>query len=175
MPITIERYHDFSAGHRVCGHENKCKSLHGHNYRITFTATADTLDELGRIIDFSVLKTALCDWLENNWDHKMILWEKDPIRYSFNCLSLDELSAYDGAIQASDDLDKSIHLVPFNPTAENMADYLLNKIGPEQLKGTPVLLVRVKVEETRKCSAVAELQHYHGRQELWGRVPTVYA
>jgi len=45
--------------------------------------------------------------------------------------------------------------VPFNPTAENMAAYLLNTIGPEELTGTNVTLLDVVVEETRKCSARA--------------------
>ena len=35
--ISASRYHDFSAGHRVTGHENKCAHLHGHNYRVHFT------------------------------------------------------------------------------------------------------------------------------------------
>jgi hypothetical protein len=49
----------------------------------------------------------------------------------------------------------SIVFVPFNPTAENMARYLLEVIGPQQLVGTGVGLVSVTVEETRKCSASA--------------------
>ena len=38
--ITVERYHDISMGHRVVGHESKCRHLHGHNYRIHFICTA---------------------------------------------------------------------------------------------------------------------------------------
>jgi hypothetical protein len=49
----------------------------------------------------------------------------------------------------------SIVWTPFNPTAENMANYLLQIKGPELLKGTGVQLVQVTVEETRKCAATA--------------------
>ena len=42
--ITAERYHDISMGHRVVGHENKCRHLHGHNYRIHFVCEASSLD-----------------------------------------------------------------------------------------------------------------------------------
>ena len=42
--ITVERYHDISMGHRVVGHESKCRHLHGHNYRIHFVCTAPELD-----------------------------------------------------------------------------------------------------------------------------------
>jgi 6-pyruvoyl-tetrahydropterin synthase len=34
---------------------------------------------VGRVIDFSVIKTLLCDWLEDNWDHRFLLWEQDPM------------------------------------------------------------------------------------------------
>ena len=145
----VHRYHDFCAGHRVVGHENKCRHLHGHNYRVHFTCVPeDSLDELGRVIDFSVMKSLLCEWLEENWDHKMILWEHDPI-----------LAGIIGA-QDLDVWDDSIVDVPFNPTAENMAQYLVEVIGPRQLLGTNVKLVSVTIEETRKCSATYTLRGY---------------
>jgi len=77
--ITACRYHDISSGYRVHGHESKCANLHGHNYRIHFHCEASALDRLGRVIDFAVIKTTLCQWLEDNWDHRTLLWEDDPI------------------------------------------------------------------------------------------------
>jgi len=47
---------------------------------------------------------------------------------------------------------QSVVFVPFNPTAENMARYLVETIGPQQLSGTGCTLNRVVIEETRKCS-----------------------
>lgn len=137
---TIERYHDISMGHRVFGHESKCAHFHGHNYRITFTCTADpnvaALDNIGRIIDFGVIKEKLCMWLEDNWDHKFLMWKQDP-DYSV-LYTLDP---------------NGVVAVDFNPTAENMAEYLVNTIGPKQLQGTWIRVINCKVEETRKCSA----------------------
>jgi 6-pyruvoyltetrahydropterin/6-carboxytetrahydropterin synthase len=138
MIVTNERYHDFSAGHRVCGHENVCAHLHGHNYRVFFTCTGQ-LDNVGRIIDFSVIKSTLCQWLEDNWDHRMILWEDDPW------------------LEALQLIDSDVTTLPMVPTAENMAHYLLDHVGPIALKDHPtVKLIAVRVEETRKCSATAE-------------------
>lgn len=138
--ITASRYHDFCAGHRVFGHESKCAHLHGHNYRVHFTVRlpGDALDGIGRVLDFSVIRTLLCDWLEKEWDHKFLLWERDT--------DANVLRAID---------PRGVVLVPFNPTAENMAQHLLNVIGPQQLVGTGVELVSVVIEETRKCSAGA--------------------
>ena len=140
--ITVERYHDFSYGHRVVGHEGKCVGLHGHNGRVTFTCVAEKLDELGRVVDFSVLKSKLCQWLEDNWDHKMLLWEKDPVRTS---LELTENAT----------ILRSIYPVSFNPTAENLAHHLLAVVAPNMMRGTGVTVIAVKFEETRKCCAVA--------------------
>lgn len=136
--ITATRYHDFSAGHRVYGHESKCAHLHGHNYRVHFEVTG-TLDSVGRVLDFDVIKSRLCWWLEEYWDHKMLLWNRDPY------------IADNGALNGDD----GVRIVPFNPTAENMAEYLLNVVGPSILDGTGTRLIRVRVEETRKCSAEA--------------------
>jgi 6-pyruvoyltetrahydropterin/6-carboxytetrahydropterin synthase len=148
---TVDRYHDICAGHRVYGHESKCAHLHGHNYRITFTCVKDSpaprrflgapaaasgLDDLGRVIDFSMIKARLCIWLEENWDHKFLVWEKDP--------DLTALRAIDRA---------GVIAVPFNPTAENMAAFLVEYIGPIVLDGTGVRLLSCRVEETRKCAA----------------------
>lgn len=134
-----ERYHDFSYGHRVYGHEGKCRNLHGHNARVTFYCRG-SLDSVGRVIDFSDIKTRLCMWLEKNWDHRMLIWENDPM--------LPQLQ----------ELDSTVIAVPFNPTAENMAQYLVNIVGPDQLKGTGIVLVECKVEETRKCAASYKLE-----------------
>lgn len=141
--ITVTRYHDFSAGHRVFGHESKCSMLHGHNYRVHFTCKAGenfvALDEIGRVIDFSMIKSLLCAWLEDNWDHKTLLWERDPwTKLLPNAVG-----------------PESIVVVPFNPTAENMAHHLLHTIAPKMLNGTGVRVIKVVVEETRKCSAEA--------------------
>ena len=136
--FTVTRYHDISCGHRVCGHENKCSHLHGHNYRITF-CSAGELDSLGRVIDFSVIKEKLCVWLEEHFDHRFLIWTEDPLA--------DALLS----------LDPKVVQVPFNPTAENIAEYLVTVVGPEQLRGTGVKLIRCDVEETRKCTATFTL------------------
>lgn len=132
--FTAIRYHDISCGHRVCGHENKCSHLHGHNYRVTFECAGE-LDAVGRVIDFSVIKERLCAWLEANFDHRFLIWKEDPIA------------------DALLELDPKVVLVPFNPTAENIARHLVEEVAPAQLEDTGVRLVACTVEETRKCSA----------------------
>lgn len=139
------RYHDICAGHRVYGHESKCAHFHGHNYRVHFTVEAK-LDHLGRVMDFSVIKEKLCDWLETEWDHRFLVWEKDPAGPHLR------------------EMDPTgVIAVPFNPTAENMAQYLVEVIGPAQLAGTGVVLISARIEETAKCSASYAIGGNHGQ------------
>jgi 6-pyruvoyltetrahydropterin/6-carboxytetrahydropterin synthase len=149
MTRTAERYHDISTGHRVVGHENKCRHLHGHNYRIHFVCEAADLDSVGRVIDFGIIKEKLCMWVENNWDHKFLAWVEDPMLKSlYEICSLGKMEFADAFM-----FQESVIFVPFNPTAENMAEHLVKVIGPQQLEGTGVTLVSVRIEETAKCSA----------------------
>ena len=136
--ITAIRKHEIHAGHRVHGHKGKCQHLHGHSYVVHFHCQADSLNDLGMVIDFGVIKTTLCQWLEDNYDHRMLIWEKDPI--------LKEIQA----------IDPSVVMVPYNPTAENIAYYLLTEIAPKLLKHTGISVNKIIVEETSKCRAECE-------------------
>lgn len=172
---AVIRYHDFCAGHRVVGHESKCRHLHGHNYRVHFHVrmkehdpscegsciNTNPLDSVGRVIDFSVVKEKLCNWLEKHWDHKFLHWDTDPIIETISsCINGYEAEVNCGTHKETcnhEDVDKdpfweSLVALPFNPTAENMAQYLVDVIGPAQLADTDVELYGVVIEETRKCS-----------------------
>lgn len=171
--ITATRYHDFSCGHRVVGHEGKCALLHGHNYRVHFTVTptrgyenseyrvtkdAHTgLDQVGRVLDFSAMKAKLCMWLEDQWDHKFLAWEQDPVLRHIDIVSRNWAKNPAGVDKhnVEDLMTRSIVWVPFNPTAENMAAHLLTELNP-LLADTGCQLIKVSIDETRKCTASAE-------------------
>lgn len=141
--ITCTRDISFCAGHRVLDHESKCAHPHGHNYRVELTASSDnsSLDSLGRIIDFAVLKEKVGGWIDHNFDHGFIVFSEDG----------DLIKAL-SAIP-----DNKLCLLPTNPTAENIAQYLLKEICPIVLKGTGVTVTRVLVHETENCRAEASL------------------
>jgi 6-pyruvoyltetrahydropterin/6-carboxytetrahydropterin synthase len=122
------------------GHEGKCSSLHGHSYKVEIEAQA-ALDTIGRVIDFSVLKDRVGGWLDREWDHAFLLFDLDhETRQALSGLSLTK-----------------IFLLPVNPTAENIAAYLLETVCPSALAGTGVLVVSVTVHETENCQAEARL------------------
>lgn len=136
--ISITRKLEFDAGHRVMNHESKCATLHGHRYVVEIEAVAPELDGIGRVIDFSVLKKLIGTWIDNEWDHNVIVYEKD----------VETISALKSIPRR-----KEPWVASFNPTAENMAYYLLHQICPQLLVGTSVKVVKVKIWETPNCFA----------------------
>lgn len=165
MSYTVIRSHEICAGHRVVGHESKCRHLHGHNYKFHFKVAPkhgcgkvvtrgklieDGLDSVGRVIDFSVVKTTLCQWLEDNWDHKFLYWARDELINGLRDLASDLGEGY-VVEEDHDHFVNSLVQLPFNPTAENLAAYMVNVIGPQLLDEHGVQLVECTIEETSKC------------------------
>ena len=139
--ITCTRRIQFCAGHRVHKHESKCRNAHGHNYVVFFEAVAPDLDAVGRVIDFSILKEKLGGWIDTHWDHGFLYWIADSEMHQ-------AMRAVAG---------QKVYIMPDNPTAENMAEYLLRDICPNQLSGTGVTVRKVTVHETENCYAEASL------------------
>lgn len=139
------------------GHESKCRHLHGHDYQVEVTAIISSakhggrsLDDIGRVIDFSVLKDVIGTWIDAHWDHKFLLWTEDPMMGLV--VSKQELSDHDYE-QVNDQLGDSICGVPFNPTAENIATFLGEDLCPTILYGSGVEVINVVVHETPNCFA----------------------
>lgn len=164
MSYEVIRSHEICAGHRVVGHESKCRHLHGHNYVFHFhvapkpldgvSVKGDPLDQVGRVIDFSVVKSTLCQWLEDNWDHKFLHWEKDELIRGIKVLVDHDQTHHTPLTVANEDARhffRSMVCLPFNPTAENLAAYMVDVIGPQLLDQYGVELVECTIEETSKC------------------------
>lgn len=139
--LTVTRLLEFDAAHRVMNHESKCATLHGHRYKVEIEATADELDKVGRIIDFSVIKNTIGAWIDERWDHTTIVCRDD------------EQTVH--ALHAMPKF-KEPFLTDWNPTAENMANFILRVVAPSCLHQTGVKVIRVRVWETPNCFAEAK-------------------
>jgi len=142
MRIEAVRKFHFCAGHRVLGHESKCANMHGHNYILWVHAEASELDELGRVIDFSVLKDKIDPWIQEKWDHTFLISDKD---LELKC------------IEHLAPKKKDWFSCPFNPTAENMGRYLIHEIIPALLAGTGVTVTQLELQETENCKVILRL------------------
>lgn len=115
--------------------------LHGHRYVVEATFVVkkneNNLDELGRVVDFSVIRELFGGWIDSNFDHNTILWEKDKNLG-------DEIAKITG---------QKIYYLKQNPTAENIAKYLFEEICPKLFANSDVKCVELKVYETPNCHA----------------------
>ena len=154
MNITLMRRIPFCAGHRLLGHEGKCANLHGHNYVAEIYVSGSEVDEVGRVVDFAVINQLFKGWIDENWDHGMIL-------------ASDDVDAINAMAQVA---PNKVYPLPYNPTAENMARYLLTEVGPKLLssvEGYELKLTKVVMWETEKSSAIAELGPSSKVQSSW--------
>ncbi len=128
--LSITRRFEFDYGHRVLGHGGRCQYLHGHRGVAEVTVKAPGLDKLGMVIDFAEVKRLIGTWIDDNWDHNLLLNSGDP--------------------QISH-LEETEDRIPFcfheaNPTAENMAKYLY-QVAVQLLPPT-MTVVKVRLYET---------------------------
>ena len=75
-----------------------CRFLHGYSLAFKFTFQASKLDERNWVVDFGGLKP-LKAWLEEKFDHKIVLDKDDPEMETFKLLQekgLAELTIFDG-------------------------------------------------------------------------------
>ncbi|MFT4718543.1 MAG: 6-pyruvoyltetrahydropterin/6-carboxytetrahydropterin synthase [Rickettsiales bacterium] len=134
--IKCTRRIEFDAAHRILKHESKCKMLHGHRYALEITFTSKELDNLGRVVDFGIIKDILGAWIDKNWDHNTVL-NKDDSELGSNISKI---------------TDQEIYYLDCNPTAENMAKYLFNIICPKLFHDHDISIDRIKLYETPNCS-----------------------
>lgn len=108
--ICATKIIEFSAAHRVLYSKGPCENLHGHNYKAEITFCSEHLNENEMVIDFLEIKKIVKTWIDQNWDHNVILCEKD--------------SELINALEKS--IGQKAFVEKFNTTAESLAIFLLN-------------------------------------------------
>ncbi len=134
--VSCTRRLEVDAGHRLLKHEGKCRNYHGHRYVFEITVEAPSLDEVGRIVDFSFIKDKVGLWLDTHIDHGMVLERGDPL------------------IGPIKDAGSKLLVVDFSPTSENLAQYVLGVAT--DLLPAPLRVARVRCYETPNCFSDAE-------------------
>ena len=137
--FTIRKKWRIEMAHRLTvAHSKSCSDcIHGHSYIIEVLLRADQLDETGMVIDFGALG-----------ELKAIVMELD------HCLMLQTVPENEHEMSTN----RKLVWTTFNPTAENMAKELYDRMSLSSiLRGqNRVQLVLVRVHETD--SGYAEYQ-----------------
>ena len=145
MTTSIRRWVETDTGHRVPNHKSKCRNMHGHRYRWEVEIEGDIVEkpnvsDEGMLIDFSDVSEILTKHIHDVVDHAFIVYENDAL-----------------AIEALSHLGNNHRtvLVPFIPTAENLAKWAFERVCPhiKSAYGNSLRLSAFHVRETPKSWA----------------------
>ena len=128
--FAVGREIHFSYGHRLLHHKGKCARLHGHNGRMRIEMTAAQLDGQGMVIDFYEIQKSIGEWIDKTLDHRMILWESDPLAATLQKAG------------------EAVVLMKENPTAEALARWIF-----EEARKMKLPVARVTLWETENSYA----------------------
>ena len=121
----------FCYGHRLLNYPGKCRHLHGHNANAIITLEGENLDDLGMLFDFNEIKASVKDWIDQEIDHTLLLYKKDPL------------------IPVLEKEGERFMTTEENPTAEHIARMIFDRV---KAAGYPV--AEVSVSETDTCCAI---------------------
>lgn len=149
MATRIRRWVETDTGHRVPNHKSKCKNLHGHRYRWEAELEGDVVSSTGvsdegMLMDFSDISKILTEFIHDIVDHAFIVYDQD----------IEAISALDMMHEGHRTV-----LVPFIPTAENLAKWAFEQVEPhiKSNYGNSLKLLAFHVRETPKSSATWSL------------------
>lgn len=133
--FSITKKIRFEAAHRLLNHAGKCRYLHGHSYVAEITVEAQTLTSpSGMVMDFAEVKGLIMPWVDENWDHNILLGRGDPM------LSLPTMySIFNGRVP---------YVFDGEPTVERMAKTLFMLVKSLSRDGVRVAAVRIHETET---------------------------
>ena len=143
--MKIGKVIQWDMGHRVLNHRSICKGLHGHRYKAEICVEGELIDqpgasEEGMVIDFADIKRTAQKLIQEELDHAFMVWDKDEELLEFFKHSKGHKPV----------------IVPFTPTAENVAKYIFDTLSPRIVDnyGNGLHLSSVKVWETPTSYAV---------------------
>lgn len=125
----------FCYGHRLMDYVGRCSRIHGHNARVQIELSAEQLDARGFVVDFDELEATAAKWIHATLDHRLLLRDDDP------------------AIDLLDHTRDGVVVLPFNPTAENLARMIFNRLKSQ---GLPVSAVKFWETETSVATVASE-------------------
>jgi len=137
---TITRKGAFDSGHRVMNEKMKCFNVHGHTYLYELTFQFAAMESIGYAIDFKEIKRVGCQWIDDVFDHGMLINPKDQhiIAMCETLKSKKWIMSLNGSGEYC------------NPTVENIAKEIF--LGLKVLLDNDhLMLQRVRLYETPNC------------------------
>lgn len=138
--IRVTKMFEFETAHALHNYDGLCRNVHGHTYKLSVTIIGEPITDkqspkLGMVMDFGKLKQIVKPNIVDKFDHSLLLNSKEETEY----------------FKTENELFKRIHIVDFQPTAENMVIHFA-EIIKSLLPGT-IKLYSIKLHETTNSFA----------------------
>ena len=147
--MKIGKVIQWDMGHRVLNHRSICKGLHGHRYKAEICVEGNLIEksgvsEEGMVVDFSDIKKTAQKLIQAELDHAFMVWDKDEELLEFFKHSKGHKPV----------------IVPFTPTAENVAAYIFHILEDKfsDVYKTGLRLQSIKLWETPSSFALYEIE-----------------
>ena len=147
--MKIGKVIQWDMGHRVLNHRSICKGLHGHRYKAEICVEGKLIEksgasEEGMVIDFADIKKTAQKLIQTELDHAFMVWDKDEELLEFFKHSKGHKPV----------------IVPFTPTAENVAAYIFHILEDKfsDVYDTGLYLKSIKLWETPSSFALYEIE-----------------
>jgi len=138
---VVHREIGIDCGHRVPDHGSKCRSPHGHRYRIILSCEGEVIqaegnEENGMVIDFGNIKQVMMDVLDAVFDHAFVVSKYDAVMMEMYFPGED---ADQVALKYNEDLTKQIKGYRISkPVPVKLPRCLISEQDPDGMKIVPV-------------------------------------
>lgn len=129
--IRVTKIFEFDTAHALHNYDGLCSNIHGHTYKLHVTVIGEPIADTnspkyGMVVDFGVLKNKIKENLVDKFDHSLIV-------------SRDE----SGNFTNGNPIFRRIHVVDFQPTAENIVAHFAELIKPLLPDGVELFSLRL--------------------------------
>jgi 6-pyruvoyltetrahydropterin/6-carboxytetrahydropterin synthase len=133
--IKITKQFSFEMAHALRNYDGLCRNIHGHSYKMDITLAGQPLhDESspknGMVMDFGDLKRLVNEEIISLLDHALVLNAKTDAKL----------------VEALKQNYEKIVIVDFQPTTENLLNFIADKLKAKLSER--VKLTRVRLRET---------------------------
>lgn len=121
--------------HALWNYDGACSNIHGHSYELSVTLIGEPVSDVnssknGMVVDFGDIKKWVKSSIVDEFDHALLI-SKD---------------ADTSSISASMQMFKRLKIMDFQPTCENLLDYIAGEIKEKLPSG--IQLHSLKLRET---------------------------
>lgn len=138
--IRLTKLFEFEMAHALHNYDGLCRNIHGHSYKLSVTIIGEPnpdtdSSKFGMVMDFGLLKQIVKSNIIDKFDHSLVLYKDENTKF----------------IDNNDQMFERIHIVDYQPTAENLIIYfagIIEPLLPENIK-----LFSLKLNETANSYA----------------------